>query len=92
MNAFVFAVYDAAAEAFLTPFFFDTKGQAIRSFSDACNTADHQFSRHGADYTLFHLGMYDSSKGMMLPLSTPDSMGGALSFVDRARPDIEVAS
>lgn len=82
MRMFVFAVFDAAAEAFMTPIFYSTKGQAIRAFSDAVNAEDHEFFRHAADYTLFHLGMYDPQTGMLEPLATPDSMGVALSFLE----------
>lgn len=76
----VFAVYDAAAEAYLLPFFFDTKGMAIRSFSDAVNTAESGFGQHAADYTLFHIGSYDQSDGTLEPC-LPDSMGNALQYV-----------
>ncbi len=83
MNVLVFAVFDAAVEAFLTPMFFETKGAAIRAFSDACNGEGHQFRAHAADYTLFHIGMYDPVKGLLTALSTPDSLGIALQFVEK---------
>lgn len=78
MRMLVFAVYDAAAEAYLPPIFFDTKGQAIRSFVDACNAEDHMFRRHADDYTLFHIGFYDPGDGKLESLATPDSLGVAL--------------
>lgn len=84
MKLFVFAVYDAAAEAYLDPVFFATKGQMLRSFTDACNSSDHMFSRHAKDYTLFHIGMYDPSSGKLEPLATPDALGVALEFVEAA--------
>ncbi len=84
MRMMVFAVFDAAAEAFLMPLFFDTKGQAVRTFVDACNAEDHAFHRHAEDYTLFHIGFYDPNKGHLESLATPDSMGVALQFVERA--------
>ncbi len=83
MKLFVFAVFDAAAEAYLPPMFYSTKGLAIRAFSTAVNEEGHMFLAHAADYTLFHLGMWDPSSGIMEPLATPDSMGGALTFVER---------
>jgi len=89
MKMLVFAVYDAAAEAFLAPLFFDTKGQALRVFSDACNNEEHQFSRHAEDYTMFHIGFYEPGKGL-LEACTPDSLGNALQFIERA--PLEVAS
>ncbi len=82
MRVLVFAVFDAAIEAFLTPMFFETKGAAIRAFSDACNAEEHDFSRHADDYTLFHIGMFDPSKGLLTALGTPDSLGVALQFIE----------
>lgn len=90
MRVFIFAVFDAAAEAFLTPIFFQTKGMAIRAFEVACNTEGHDFADHAADYTLFHIGFYDPSDGVLQSLPTPDSMGVALQFVERNVPTMEI--
>ncbi len=92
MRMLVFAVYDAAAEAFLAPIFFDTKGQALRVFVDACNEEGHMFHRHADDYTLFQIGFYDPSKGLLTALDTPDSLGVALQFVERPALGIEAVS
>ncbi len=92
MKLLVFAVFDAAAEAYLSPMFFDTKGQALRVFSDACNDVEHMFHRHADDYTLFHIGFYDPNKGLLESLATPDSLGIALQFVERASGPIEAVS
>lgn len=75
-----FAIYDAAAAAYLSPMFLDTKGMAIRSFADAVNQEDSAFGRHAADYTLFHIGSFDQRTGQ-LEACTPDSLGNALQFV-----------
>ncbi len=92
MKVLVFAVFDAAAEAYLTPMFFETKGMAIRAFVDACNGEDHAFGRHAADYTLFHIGFFDPSKGILESLSTPDSLGLALQYIERPQVGIEAVS
>lgn len=92
MKLLVFAVFDAAVEAFMVPMFFDAKGQAIRIFSDACNKEGHDFNAHPEDYTLFHIGMYDPKKGLLEPLATPDSMGVALQFVERPPSGLEAVS
>ncbi len=86
MIILAFAVWDAAAEAYLPPFFVSTKGQAIRSFSDAVNEAGHQFALHAKDYTLFHIGSFDQGKGVLSGVNPPDSMGNALQFVVAAAP------
>lgn len=59
----IFTVYDSKAEAFLRPYFAETKGLAMRAFRDAVNTPDHEMHRHAEDYTLFHVGAFDPSTG-----------------------------
>ncbi len=83
MIVLAFSVFDAAAEAYMPPTFMQTKGQAIRSFADAVNEEGSAFGRHAADYTLFHVGMFDEQTGSLKPLATPDSLGNALQFVER---------
>lgn len=56
MRMEIFTVYDTAAGAYLPPMFLRSKGEAVRSFTDAVNASDHQFHRHASDYVLYHLG------------------------------------
>lgn len=76
----IFSVYDSAAESYLQPFFMQTKGQAIRAFTDAVNDNNNVFCKYPDDYTLFELGSYDDSKGSFVMLSAPRSIGNALEF------------
>lgn len=62
----VYSVMDKAVKAFLPPFFVRSKGEAIRSFSDACNDGKHQFAVHSADYLLVYLGTFDDSNGLIV--------------------------
>ncbi|QCQ84738.1 nonstructural protein [Blackfly microvirus SF02] len=59
----VFSVLDKAVLAFLPPFFVRSKGEAIRSFSDACQDKEHQFAKHMTDYVLMYLGEWDDKSG-----------------------------
>jgi hypothetical protein len=59
----VFSVYDKAINAFVQPFYARTKGEAIRSFTEAANDEKHQFNRHSNDYSLMHLGEFDDNSG-----------------------------
>jgi len=77
----VFSVYDSKAEAFLTPFFSGTTATALRSFEAACNDPQHDFLKYGADYTLFEIGSWDSSKGVLIPLQALVSLGLANQFL-----------
>lgn len=81
MKLQTFAVYDSKAEAYIQPFFSQTIGTATRSFEQAVNTPDHDFSRYGADYTLFHLGDFDQSTGTWTPLKALVNLGNALIYM-----------
>lgn len=65
MNHNIYAVYDSKSESYTTPFFDHAEGRAIRTFADCCNDPGHQFGKHPADYTLFHLGTYDDNVGII---------------------------
>lgn len=60
MTQHVFTVYDAKAEAYLSPFVASTYGIAERMFTELVNTTDHTFNRHPADYTLYVCGQFDT--------------------------------
>jgi hypothetical protein len=81
MISLCFSVYDGAVKAFLPPFFCRTQGEALRSFSEAVNDAKHQFNRHASDYTLFLLGEYDDSSGVIAAVSAPQRVRSALECI-----------
>lgn len=59
----VYTVYDSAVQAYLQPFFCRSRGEALRSFGDACNDKSKPFFQHGLDYTLVYLGEFDDAGG-----------------------------
>lgn len=81
----MFSVHDSKAEAFITPFYAPATGVAIRSFETAANTADHEFQKYAADYTLFELGSFDQETGIHLLLKAPLNLGNALTYQSAAR-------
>lgn len=80
----VFAVYDQKSEAYMRPFFMNTKGQAIRAFADELESENSQLAKHPEDYTLFEIGSYDDSRGHLEALSAPESLGTALELKSRS--------
>lgn len=60
----IFTVFDSKAEVYLVPFFYNTRGEAIRSFKDTVNDRSHPMGRHPADFTLFEIGHYDNETGI----------------------------
>lgn len=79
MRLLAFAVYDSKAEAYLRPFFAETKGLALRSFVDAVNDPQSGMNKHADDYTLFEVGSFEQETGIFSPM-TPVSMGNAVTF------------
>lgn len=77
----MFSVYDSKSETFTQPTFAKTKGEMLRSFSEAVNEESHQFHKHSADFTLFHVGEYDDSSALCSSLPTPISLGLAQEFI-----------
>lgn len=77
----IFAVYDSKVEAYMSPFFMQSRGQAIRAFCDTAEDSSSQIGKHPADFTLFHLGEYDDSNASFSLVPTPISLGVALELL-----------
>lgn len=75
-----FTVYDSQSEAYLPPFTMQTKGAAIRAFSDSVNDTSTQFYKHPQDYTLFEIGEYDDQTATLRPYEAKISLGLAKEF------------
>lgn len=81
MKQLIFTVFDEKAETFLPPFVVPTKGLAIRAFKDCINSPDHQFGKHPADYTLFHLANFEDSTAQF-DVQAKQSLGNGVEFID----------
>lgn len=62
------AVRDAAVMAFTPPFFVRTKGEAIRSFVQACADDKLPFKANPKDYSVWLLFEWDDSNGAVIPV------------------------
>lgn len=82
MEQVICSVYDSAAGMFLEPFFAPTVEFAMRGFKEAVNTDGHQFARFPEDYTLFKVGVWNPSEGMIENV-IPVSLGVAITFVSQ---------
>lgn len=60
------AVLDIKGGFFSPPMFVRSKGEAIRSFLDACADNNTTLSKHPTDYQLFLLGSFDDHSGMLV--------------------------
>lgn len=79
----LFSVHDASAEAYLPPFHFPNRGQAIRTFIDTCNDAQSLFNKHPKDFTLFALGEFDDENASFNLYKTPEPIGKAIDYITR---------
>jgi len=82
----IFTVYDEKAMCFMPPFFVPAIGLATRTFSDCINSAEHHFSKHPADYTLFKLGTFDDNTGEFI-LEEKKSLGNGVEFRNPIEPE-----
>lgn len=81
----VFCIYDAAAQAFMAPFFMPTVGMAIRAFGDDVVNPQGQLGRHPADYSLYHFGAFNDIKGIF-SLFSPEDRKVISRAVDHVKP------
>nr|QJB19072.1 MAG: nonstructural protein [Microvirus sp.] len=77
----VFSVLDVKADAYMQPFFSQSRGVATRDFTDVVSNSDHVFSRHPNDFGLFELGEFDDSTGVITSHPVPVSLGLAREFL-----------
>lgn len=65
MKLNVYGIRDAKTEAFHTPFYARTDGEAKRMFINSSETGN--FAKHHADYQLFNLAIFDDNDGSFTP-------------------------
>lgn len=83
LNAF--SLFDTKAQFFLTPWFMQAPGQAIRAAMDLGRDPTTVIGRHPSDYVLFRVGTFEDSTGQMMPCN-PENLGNVASFLEPQRP------
>lgn len=63
MKLVVFTIYDKAVQAYNTPFYMQTEGEAMRGFKQVCTDPQTNICKHPEDFALFKLGWFDNSTG-----------------------------
>lgn len=61
----VYALFDVKSESYSLPYFAVSDAVAVRTAYDAYIMADCTVSRHPEDYTLFRLGLFDDTRGVI---------------------------
>lgn len=80
MTSKIFCVYDSKMEAYMQPFFLQTKGAALRAWADTVNDPKTQFNKHPGDFTLFEIGEYNDETGTLTNFTAKINLGNALEF------------
>jgi hypothetical protein len=68
----VVSVKDKVAEAFLPPMVFQNVPMALRALRDAAVDGTHMFARNKRDYSLYRLGSFDDTNGIISVLPEPE--------------------
>lgn len=78
-----FSVYDSKALCYAVPFFMPTVGAAVRAFSDLANDNQSMVCRHGSDYVLYEVGVFDDAKGVLTATVPYINLGTGADFIKR---------
>lgn len=65
MKMIMVAIKDRALNAYMRPFFAQTRGQAIRMFNDEINNEQSPMFKHPDDYDLYYLATWDDTDGQI---------------------------
>jgi len=76
----MFSIYDSKAKAYFPPFLLVNQAMAIRVLGDCVNDVTHAFYRNPSDYSLFEIGVFDDSKGLIVPSAKPEFIGLAAEY------------
>lgn len=63
MQMIMVAIKDRALDAYMRPFFAQTKNQAIRMFTDEVNNPESPMHKHPDDYDLWYLLTWNDDTG-----------------------------
>lgn len=80
MQKFLFSVYDSKAAVYGNPFTSVNVTVAIRDFQAAAQSPNSSVAMFPEDYTLFQLGSFDDSTGVIEYLQNPVNLGLASQF------------
>ncbi len=77
------AVYDMKASFYASPLAMRSQGEAIRSFSQVVNDETTPMGKNPEDYSLFQIGEYDDSSGIINANATPKLIISALELINQ---------
>lgn len=87
MKKVICSIQDKVAAAWLPPMFFQSKGQALRSFVDVVNDQSSEFFKHPEDYVLFLIGDFDERTGVITVADAPTMLALGSNVLDGGSPN-----
>lgn len=83
MKTVIISIRDIVANAFSSPTFHQSKGSAIRAFSNEVNRADDQnmIYKHPSDYEMYALGTFDDQNATFELYAHPEQIALAKDYV-----------
>lgn len=82
MKLEAYSVHDSAVGAFNAPMFFRSRGEAVRSFQDACADPKAGFASHAEHYSFYWVGSFSLDSAEFISIASgPERVCGALDFV-----------
>lgn len=82
------SIHDSASESYGRPFMVQARGEAVRLFGDLANDLDHPVGQHPDHYTLYVVGEFDQSSGVVSGCD-PVSLGNGAEFAARGGARLE---
>lgn len=65
MKLKMFAIFDTASEAYMTPWFMVNRATALRAFNQLAKDSQSQVNKSPSDYVLYEIGTWDDNTGAM---------------------------
>ena len=75
MKQRMYTIYDSKAETYLPPFYFQSHRDAIHAVTQTVNDGTSTINSYPEDFTLFHIGEYDSHTASINMLEAKKSIG-----------------
>lgn len=91
MKLRIFAIRDTKAEAYLPPFFERTNETAIRAVQKA-TTEDPNFQTYAEDYSLWELGTFNDSNGIIDARKAPVHLANLVDIRDQTEAVTDLAT
>jgi hypothetical protein len=76
----MYSVSDIKGKLYMQPFLARTRGEAIRSFTEAIKDKNTMISKYPEDYNLYKIGLFNQNTGILKGIEH-ESLGKASDFI-----------